>query len=137
MYFYDIIAFILLHLFLLDLHLQCISTDFFNIQFHSAFLFKFTAHSCGLTRSSGGGGGKLLDESSGQAQEDSSVRGLLRTYRAGTPLILLADNNYALFPYQLEDEWMYVVLGAYRIVDAWGEQPNDRNNKLSWLIIHS
>lgn len=43
-YFYDIIAFIIHHLFLLNRHLQCISTDLFNKQFHSAFLFQLTAH---------------------------------------------------------------------------------------------
>jgi hypothetical protein len=57
-----------------------------------------------------------------QLEDDRSVRALLNNYKSGRPLAVLADNNYALFPYDLTaDGYTYVVLGLYWITHAWGE----------------
>ncbi|KAI5123916.1 hypothetical protein M0805_006334 [Coniferiporia weirii] len=66
------------------------------------------------------GGGKSLDGSSGQSEQDHSVRALLNGIDSRHPIVLIADDNYALFPYDL-GKYMYVVLGLYWIVDAWAE----------------
>ena len=56
-----------------------------------------------------------------QLEDDRSVRALLNNYRSGRPLVILADNNYALFPYDLAaNGYAYVVLGLYWITHAWG-----------------
>lgn len=59
-------------------------------------------------------------EGDGQREHDSSVRALLNNYRRRRPLVVISDNKYARFPFDLEEK-MYVVLGLYWIVDAWGE----------------
>ncbi|KAF8844298.1 hypothetical protein BDN67DRAFT_963043 [Paxillus ammoniavirescens] len=61
-----------------------------------------------------------------QEASDKSVRALLKTYRQCMPLVLLADDKYALFPYDLAaSKYTYVVLGIYRISHAWAEcQPS-------------
>lgn len=56
----------------------------------------------------------------GQRDQDASVRALLNNYRNQYPLALIVDNRYAPFPFDL-GERMYVVLGLYWIVNAWGE----------------
>ena len=57
-----------------------------------------------------------------QLEDDRSVRALLNNYRSGRPLVVLADNNYALFPFDLSaDGYTYVVLGLYWIAHAWGQ----------------
>ena len=62
-----------------------------------------------------------ISGASHQSSDDKSVRALLNTYRRRLPLVLLADDKYALFPYDLRAEgYTYVVLGYYWIVDAWG-----------------
>ncbi|KIK91187.1 hypothetical protein PAXRUDRAFT_831057 [Paxillus rubicundulus Ve08.2h10] len=80
------------------------------------------------------GGGKSestlgsLRQEGAQDQEasDKSVRALLKTYKQCMPLVLLADDKYALFPYDLAaSKYTYVVLGIYRIAHAWAEcQPS-------------
>ena len=56
-----------------------------------------------------------------QLAGDKSVRALLNTYRKGKPIVLLADDKYALFPFNLAASGCaYIVLGYYRIVHAWG-----------------
>ena len=70
---------------------------------------------------SGGSGGKNLDETSGQMEHDKTVRTLLKAHKTRKPIALLSDDLYALFPYQFDPKWMYVVLGFYQVVDAWGE----------------
>ena len=50
-----------------------------------------------------------------------SVRALLDNYRSGRPLVLMVDDKYALFPYDLASKGVtYTVLGFYSIVYAWG-----------------
>ena len=57
-----------------------------------------------------------------QLEDDRSVRALLTNYRSRRPLVLLADNNYALFPFDLDaNGYTYVVLGLYWIAHAWGQ----------------
>ncbi|OCB90685.1 hypothetical protein A7U60_g2120 [Sanghuangporus baumii] len=67
------------------------------------------------------GGGKSLGGSGDQRDHDASVRALLYNYRVGHPLVLLIDDKYAPFPFDLEGK-MYVVLGLYWIVNAWAEK---------------
>ncbi|KAI0318869.1 hypothetical protein OF83DRAFT_1113395 [Amylostereum chailletii] len=57
-----------------------------------------------------------------QSSEDKSVRALLNNYYSRRPLVLLADDKYALFPYDLTAAgYTYVVLGFYWITNAWAE----------------
>ncbi|KAF9241593.1 hypothetical protein BU15DRAFT_44647 [Melanogaster broomeanus] len=76
------------------------------------------------------GGGKsesTLDSGRRQAAQDQeasdkSVGALLKTYKEGRPLVLLVDDQYALFPYDLAaSKYTYVVLGMYSISHAWAE----------------
>lgn len=56
-----------------------------------------------------------------QKAEDKSVRALLTNYRQQIPLVLLIDDRYALFPYNLGGKNItYAVLGVYNITHAWG-----------------
>jgi hypothetical protein len=42
-------------------------------------------------------------------------------YHAGRPLVLLVDDKYVHFPYDLSSKGVtYAVLGFYSIVYAWG-----------------
>ncbi|KAJ4468124.1 hypothetical protein J3R30DRAFT_3346674 [Lentinula aciculospora] len=62
---------------------------------------------------------KLADD---QKAEDKSVRALLTNYRQQIPLVLLIDDRYALFPYNLGGKNIaYAVLGVYNITHAWAE----------------
>lgn len=62
-------------------------------------------------------------ESSDQDAQDKSVRSLLNNYTERIPLVLLADDKYALFPFDLAvSGYTYVVLGFYRIIHAWGKE---------------
>ena len=56
---------------------------------------------------------------SNQFTTDKSVRALIRTCQEKKPLVLLIDDRYRLFPYDLSTH-VYVVLGYYTIVDFWG-----------------
>ncbi|KAG8213942.1 hypothetical protein J3R82DRAFT_10688 [Butyriboletus roseoflavus] len=80
------------------------------------------------------GGGKsesILDSRRGpkryqtdqdQEASDKSVRALLKTCKDRRPIALLADDRYALFPYDLASaNYTYVVLGFYWISHAWAE----------------
>lgn len=59
-----------------------------------------------------------------QLAQDKSVRALLQNYRSRIPLVLLVDDKYALFPYDLSlSDVAYAVLGFYTIVHAWGRSP--------------
>lgn len=79
---------------------------------------------------SGGKSESILDYRVGparfqQAQDqevtDKSVRALLKSYTDRRPLVLLVDENYALFPFDLgASGYTYVVLGFYWISHAWG-----------------
>lgn len=56
-----------------------------------------------------------------QLAEDNSVRALLRNYYEARPLIVLIDDKYELFPYDLRAKNVtYAVLGYYIITNAWG-----------------
>lgn len=62
-----------------------------------------------------------VHEPADQLEDDRSVRALLNNYRSGRPLVVLADDNYALFPFDLTaNGYTYVVLGLYWIAHAWG-----------------
>ncbi|KAJ3749020.1 hypothetical protein DFH05DRAFT_629970 [Lentinula detonsa] len=87
---------------------------------------------CGkLIISHGGGKAESLQQSKGQMKlrladdqkaEDKSVRALLTNYRQQIPLVLLVDDRYALFPYNLGGKNItYAVLGVYTITHAWAE----------------
>lgn len=61
---------------------------------------------------------KLADD---QKAEDKSVRALLTNYNKQIPLVLIIDDKYALFPYDLgAKDITYAVLGVYTITHAWG-----------------
>ncbi|KAG6897515.1 hypothetical protein C0992_000741 [Termitomyces sp. T32_za158] len=56
-----------------------------------------------------------------QLAQDKSIRALLTNYRESRPLVLLIDDKYALFPYDLRSKAItYAVLGFYTISHAWG-----------------
>lgn len=56
-----------------------------------------------------------------QMANDKSVRALLANYRERRPLVLLIDDKYALFPYELgTTDVTYAVLGFYTIAHVWG-----------------
>ncbi|KAJ3999632.1 hypothetical protein F5050DRAFT_1736772 [Lentinula boryana] len=87
---------------------------------------------CGkLIISHGGGKAESVQQSKGQMKlrladdqkaEDKSVRALLTNYRQQIPLVLLVDDRYALFPYNLGGKNItYAVLGVYTITHAWAE----------------
>lgn len=65
-------------------------------------------------------GGKMLEDVDGRIETNHSVDALLESYKLEHPVILVIDSGYSLFPYDLE-QCMYVVLGLYWIVDAWGK----------------
>lgn len=49
------------------------------------------------------------------------MRALLKTYEMKRPLVLLVDDKYALFPFDLAEKGCtYAILGFYRIAYAWG-----------------
>lgn len=79
---------------------------------------------------SGGRGAESLNHkpSSGphyatdQLANDKSVRALMNTMQVGRPLVLIIDDKYSLFPYDLASKsCTYAVLGFYRIAHAWGK----------------
>ena len=54
-----------------------------------------------------------------QVSQDKTVRALLHNFERKEPLVLLMDDKYRLFPYDM-GKMTYAVLGYYWIVDAWG-----------------
>jgi hypothetical protein len=54
-----------------------------------------------------------------QVSKDKSVRALLNNFERQEPIVLLMDDKYRLFPYDM-GKMTYSVLGYYWIVDAWG-----------------
>ncbi|KAJ7152873.1 hypothetical protein C8R46DRAFT_1228435 [Mycena filopes] len=83
-------------------------------------------HGGKLIVSHGGGGG---NESGGiharvndQRGGDRSVRALINNCIAGTPVVLVVDENYTKFPLKLSTKGIsFAVLGFYIIVAAWAE----------------
>ncbi|TRM69524.1 hypothetical protein BD626DRAFT_563265 [Schizophyllum amplum] len=71
-----------------------------------------------------------------QSEKDISVRALLNTYMERRPLVLLVDDNYRLFPYDLRPHGVvYAVLGLYFIKHAWAErQPAGPSNPLGTVV---
>ncbi|KAJ7905907.1 2OG-Fe(II) oxygenase superfamily-domain-containing protein [Mycena leptocephala] len=67
---------------------------------------------------------KVADD---QRAGDLSVRGLIENYRHGQPLVLLIDDKYGPFPFDLGEVYM-AVLGFYKIIHMWAEyQPSNSN----------
>ncbi|KAJ7231418.1 hypothetical protein B0H12DRAFT_210099 [Mycena haematopus] len=108
--------------------------------FLSAFSAKRDCFECGgkIIISHGGGKAETTRKERGQViskaaedqrAEDSSVRALLDNYRYGQPLVLLIDDKYGPFPFDLGSQGIYMaVLGFYRIIHAWAEyQPSTSN----------
>jgi hypothetical protein len=63
----------------------------------------------------------MVQSAADQLAQDKSVRALLSTYRLQRPLVLLIDDRYTLFPYDLSTKDVtYAVLGLYTITHAWG-----------------
>ncbi|KAJ7508083.1 hypothetical protein B0H11DRAFT_1704762, partial [Mycena galericulata] len=88
-------------------------------------------HGGKLIISHGGGGrpedenGRIGDRVKDQRQNDPSVRALINNHAAGTPLVLLVDDEYPGFPLRLKDRGIdLTVLGFYAIVAAWAESHN-------------
>ncbi|OCH87040.1 hypothetical protein OBBRIDRAFT_837689 [Obba rivulosa] len=91
-----------------------------------------------LIISHGGGKAESLHSKEGRAEtqqasdqqaEDKSVRALLNTHRLGRPVVLLADDKYRLFPYDLAAKGCtYIVLGYYHIAHAWAERHPAENS---------
>ncbi|KAI6047159.1 hypothetical protein EDC04DRAFT_2557109 [Pisolithus marmoratus] len=89
------------------------------------------SHGGGKSENFGGSkAGRQLRLAQDQTASDKSVRALLRNYKDGRPLVLLADDQYVLFPYDLRASgYTYVVLGIYWISHAWAEyQPTPANS---------
>lgn len=77
-------------------------------------------------------GQTLLQVADDQLAQDKSVRALLTTYKLQRPLVLLIDDKYTLFPFDLSTKDVtYAVLGLYTIAHVWAEcQPahNERGH---------
>ncbi|VDB95302.1 unnamed protein product [Peniophora sp. CBMAI 1063] len=68
-------------------------------------------------------------ETGDQHLEDNSVRALMNNWKNRYPVVLLADDHYALFPYNLAAEgYVYIVLGYYWVTNVWAECDGVREN---------
>ncbi|KAF8556398.1 hypothetical protein OG21DRAFT_1483158 [Imleria badia] len=73
-------------------------------------------------------GPKRHQRSQDQQASDHSVRALLKTCKDRRPIVLLADDKYAHFPFDLASaNYTYVVLGLYWISHAWAECQSARD----------
>jgi hypothetical protein len=64
------------------------------------------------------------------------VRALLANYRTKTPLALVIDDKYTLFPYSLIKKGVtYAILGFYTIAAAWAERQPERGSEGSGSIV--
>ncbi|KAJ3778699.1 hypothetical protein FB446DRAFT_631376, partial [Lentinula raphanica] len=96
-------------------------------------------HNGKLIVSHGGGKAESLQQSKGQAKlkpaddqkaDDKSVRALLTNYKQQIPIVLLVDDKYALFPYDLGGKNItYAVLGVYLITHAWAEYETTKDRQ--------
>lgn len=96
-------------------------------------------HSGKLIISHGGGkaqsihthrGQSVTHEADDQLAQDRSVRALLSNFRSRRPLVLLIDDKYARFPYDLGSKGItYAILGFYTIVHAWAEYQFAENER--------
>jgi hypothetical protein len=61
---------------------------------------------------------RLADD---QLANDKSVRALINNYEQGKPLVLVVDDKYPKFPFDLAaSNVTYAVLGFYKITHTWG-----------------
>ncbi|EGO00090.1 hypothetical protein SERLA73DRAFT_52598, partial [Serpula lacrymans var. lacrymans S7.3] len=75
-------------------------------------------------------GGPQTQLADDQDSTDKSVRALLNTFASKNPLVLLVDDKYALFPYDLaSSRYTYVVLGHFWISHAWAEYQPASNTR--------
>ncbi|KAJ4476914.1 hypothetical protein C8J55DRAFT_430861, partial [Lentinula edodes] len=96
-------------------------------------------HNGKLIISHGGGKAESVQQLKGETKvknaedqkaEDKSVRALLTNYRQQIPLVLLIDDRYALFPYNLGGKNItYAVLGVYNITHAWAEYETTKSGQ--------
>ncbi|KAJ7097191.1 hypothetical protein B0H15DRAFT_773342 [Mycena belliarum] len=57
-----------------------------------------------------------------QRAHDLSVRALIETHRSNQPLVLLIDDKYEPFPFDLGSRDVYMaILGFYKIIHVWGK----------------
>ncbi|KAF7305098.1 2OG-FeII-Oxy-2 domain-containing protein [Mycena kentingensis (nom. inval.)] len=92
------------------------------------------------------GGGKSEAKGSGRTTKntlkadsdqilDAKVSALMETYRAKQPLVLVIDDNYAPFPYDLKAQGAYMaVLGFYCIKHAWAEYQPSKSNLRGFVV---
>jgi hypothetical protein len=75
---------------------------------------------------SGGKAASKLVEAEDQSHMDHSVSALLKTHEAKQPIVLIIDDKYAEFPFDLsrsgKEGYSYVVLGYYLIRNWWGKR---------------
>ncbi|KAF8348386.1 hypothetical protein F5887DRAFT_1280766 [Amanita rubescens] len=65
-----------------------------------------------------------------QLAQDKSVRALLRTFKECRPIVLVIDDRYASFPFDLSAKGVsYAVLGFYTIAHAWAEYQPAQNEQ--------
>lgn len=92
----------------------------------------FEVHSTTQGFPRGGKASSKLVEAADQSMVDHSVSALLNTYRTKQPIVLVADDKYAQFPFNLagsgKEGYTYVVLGQYIIRDCWAEQQPAANS---------
>ncbi|XP_006460754.1 hypothetical protein AGABI2DRAFT_117682 [Agaricus bisporus var. bisporus H97] len=75
-------------------------------------------------------GQHIPQEAADQLAQDKSVRALLENYRTHQPIVLLIDDKYVQFPYDLgSKDITYAVLGFYTIVHAWAEYQPAENER--------
>ncbi|KAF7783026.1 hypothetical protein Agabi119p4_2402 [Agaricus bisporus var. burnettii] len=75
-------------------------------------------------------GQHIPQEAADQLAHDKSVRALLENYRTHQPIVLLIDDKYVQFPYDLgSKDITYAVLGFYTIVHAWAEYQPAENER--------
>ncbi|PWN50481.1 hypothetical protein IE53DRAFT_368870 [Violaceomyces palustris] len=55
-----------------------------------------------------------------QKEQDPTIASLINSMRTGLPIVLIAGENYALIPFNLN--CAYAVLGWYTITDGWAEK---------------
>ncbi|TFK54484.1 hypothetical protein OE88DRAFT_1625305 [Heliocybe sulcata] len=74
--------------------------------------------------------GKLMAyQAADQQADDKSVRALLSSYEQHRPIVLLIDDKYELFPYDLKasnPDYTYVALGNYLITQVWAERSSPK-----------
>lgn len=123
---------------------------YFNKNYaHGYLLSAFSAsrdifhHQGKLIISHGGGRAEALHtkegrtsttQASDQHADDLSVRALLLSYEQRHPVVLLIDDKYELFPYDLHatnPDYTYVALGNYLITRVWAERCIPKNSSES------